>query len=74
MDRDNLIEYTMTKIKQLPIAKIQEVNDFADFLLSKIDNKIIIDNIQKITSESKSFHFLEEEEVLYSVKDLKKMY
>lgn len=74
MDRQILIDNTLNKIKQLPDLKIKEVNDFADFLLSKIDNSIILDGIQKLTSESKAFEYLKNEEDLYSVNDLKERY
>jgi hypothetical protein len=54
--------------------KIKEVNDFADFLLSKIDDKIIQEGIQQIVSDSKSFDYLKDEEDLYTVEDLKERY
>jgi hypothetical protein len=73
MDRQTLIESTIDKISQLPDIKINEVNDFVDFLLSKIDNNIIREGIQKLTSDSKSYDFLKDEEDLYSVNDLKEM-
>jgi len=74
MNRQVLIDNTINKIIQLPDNKLKEINDFADFLLSKIDDKIILENIQKLTSESKSFDFLNDEEDLYDVNDLKEKY
>ncbi|HYX07440.1 MAG TPA: hypothetical protein VE912_11965 [Bacteroidales bacterium] len=74
MNRQVLIDNTIHKIIQLPDNKLKEINDFADFLLSKIDDKIILENIQKLTSESKSFDFLNDEEDLYDVNDLKEKY
>jgi len=74
MDRQLLIDDAVDKIRQLPDTKIQEINDFADFLLSKIDDRIISENIQKLSSESKSFDFLKDEEDLYDVNDLKERY
>ena len=74
MNRQILIDNTINKIRQLPDKKIKEINDFADFLLSKIDDKIIQEGIQKLTSESKSFDFLNNEEDLYSINDLKERY
>jgi len=71
MNRQVLIESTVYKIRQLPDAKIKEVNDFADFLLSKIDDKIIQEGIQKLTSKSKAFEFLTDEDDLYTLNDLK---
>ena len=74
MNRQILINNTVNKIRLLPDTKIKEVNDFADFLLSKIDDKIILKGIQKLTSESKSFNFLHDEEDLYNENDLKEKY
>ncbi len=74
MDRQALIDSTIDKIRQLPELKIKEVNDFADFLLSKIDDKIVREGIQNMISDSKSFDFLVKEEDLYTVEDLKERY
>ena len=74
MDRKDLIDNVINKIKLLPDIKISEVNDFADFLLSKIDDKITLEGIQKLTSDSKAFYFLNDEENLYTVNDLKEKY
>ncbi|MBT3384705.1 MAG: hypothetical protein HN778_06745 [Prolixibacteraceae bacterium] len=74
MNRKVLIEDTLKKIQQLPDFKILEINDFADFLLSKIDDKILLEGIQKIASDSKSFEYLKNEGDLYSVNDLKEKY
>jgi hypothetical protein len=71
MNRQILIDDTFNKIKQLPDIKIREINDFADFLLSKIDDKIIREGIPKLISESKAFEFLKEEDDLYTLNDLK---
>jgi hypothetical protein len=74
MNRQILIESTIEKISQLPDLKIKEVNDFADFLLTKIDDNIIQEGIQSLISDSKSFAYLKEEEDLYTVDDLKESY
>ena len=71
MDRSILIKETMEKIRQLPDKKIQEINNFAEFLLSKIDDRILLEEIQKLTSDSKAFEYLKSEVDLYSVKDLR---
>jgi hypothetical protein len=74
MDRKGLIDRVIRKIKLLPDIKIREVNDFADFLLSRIDDKITLEGIQKLAIDSKVFEFLKDEEDLYSVNDLKEKY
>ena len=74
MNREVLIEDVIKKIRLLPDIKIKEVHDFADFLLTKIDDKITLEGIQKLTSNSKAFDFLKDEEDLYTVNDLKEKY
>jgi hypothetical protein len=74
MNRQVLINKIIKKINRLPDIKIREVDDFTDFILSKIDDKIILEGIQKITSDSKSFDFLNDEEDLYTVNDIKEKY
>ena len=74
MNRQVLINSAVNKISKLPDTKLQEINDFADFLLSKIEDKLIVDNIQKLTSNSKSFDFLDDEEDLYDENDLKEKF
>ncbi|RRO25617.1 hypothetical protein [Flavobacteriaceae bacterium 14752] len=74
MNRQLLIEDAVKKINKLPDVKLQEINDFVDFLLRKIDDKIILENIQDITSKSNSYNFLNEEEELYDESDLKEKF
>lgn len=69
-----LIDSTIKKLEQLPDAKIKEVNNFTDLLLSKMDDKIILKNIEELTSISNSFNFLKHEEDLYGESDLKEKY
>lgn len=74
MTREKLIKKTVDSLSKLPDQKIKEVADFADFLLSKIDDQITVEGIQKIATESKTFAFLEDEEDIYTVEDLKERY
>ena len=74
MERKELIENTLFKIKQLPDVKIKEIHDFAEFLLMKIDDQILRQGIQELASSSNAFNYLNEEEDLYSVNDLKERY
>ena len=74
MTRNTLIEKTIKNLKKLPNQKLVEVSDFTDFLLRQIEDKTLTEGIQKIASESKTFNFLEEEEVLYSTNDLKERF
>ena len=71
MKREVLIKDTLKKIHQLPDLRVQEINDFAEFLLYKTDDEILLEGIQKLTSDSKSFEYLNNEESLYSANDIK---
>lgn len=72
MGRDQLIRKTLEQLSKLPDQKIKEVSDFTEFLLHKIENQILTEGIQKMVSDSDTFHFLEEEEELYTEGILKK--
>ena len=74
MNRNLIIENIQGKLNRLPDNQLQEMNDFADFLLSKIDEKITVEGIKKLIQNSKSFEFLQEDEDLYTVNDLKEKY
>jgi hypothetical protein len=74
MEKDVLIKKAIKNIQRLPATKVKEVNDFAEFLLNKIDDQLITEGIKKISASSKSFDFLKDEPELYSVKDLKVKY
>lgn len=74
MNRETLIKNTVNKINKLPDSEIIEVSDFTDFLICKIEDQILTKGIEEVISKSKSFEFLNEEEDLYTVKDLKERY
>ncbi|TAJ06662.1 hypothetical protein DMA11_22715 [Marinilabiliaceae bacterium JC017] len=60
----------MQTLNKLPLEKITEVYDFAEYLLSKIDDTIISQGIQELTSSTSTYDFLKDEEDLYSENDL----
>ncbi|WP_020401700.1 hypothetical protein [Gracilimonas tropica] len=74
MTKKELIHKTIDTLSKLPQNKIQEVDDFASFILKKHEEETLRRGIQKLSESSGSFDFLEEEEVLYSVEDLKEKY
>ena len=74
MTRQILIDKVLEKLKVLPDSKLEEINDFADFLLNRLDDRILTEGIRHMTENSKAFEFLNEEEDLYSVNDLKERY
>jgi hypothetical protein len=74
MDRQIIIERTLRVINQLPEDKVEEISDFADFLFKKYEERELSEGIRKITSESQSFDFLNQEDDIYSEGDLKEIY
>ena len=74
MTKDTLINKTIKTLSRLPNEKIKEVADYAEYILKKYDEEIMQKGIEKIVSDSKTFHFLNEEEDLYSDDDLKEKY
>lgn len=74
MAKEKLIKNTLKTLYKLPDDRIKEVNNFADFVLQKYEEGIIQKGVQQLMSNSRSFEFLEDEEELYSVEDLKEKF
>ena len=74
MTRQVLIQRTIDNLSKLPDQNLKEVSDFTEFLLSKLEDRLLTEGIQKLTSSSKSFQFLEDDEDLYTEADLKEKY
>lgn len=70
MNREILINKTISKISLLPDSRLKEISDYVDFLLKSYGDKKITEGIMKLTSESKSFDFLNDEEEMYDESDL----
>ena len=74
MTRETLIKKTIDNLAKLPDQKLKEVSDFAEFLLNRIENQLTTEGIQKLVTDSKAFKFLEEDDDIYTVNDLKEKY
>jgi hypothetical protein len=67
MSRDAMIEKAMKTLSMLPEDKLEEVVDFADYILKKYEEQYLQKGIEKMVSESDAFQFLaEEDEELYN--------
>ena len=71
MTRELIIEKTLQTLHKLPQDKAMEVADFADFILKKYEEQSMQKGIEMIVSESEAFNFLNEDENLYSIADIK---
>jgi len=74
MTRQIIIERTLKAINQLPEDKAVEISDFADFVFKRYEEYELTKGIQKMVSESQTFDFLNTEEDIYSLADLKEVY
>lgn len=75
MDREALIKRSMKRLNKLPIKRINEVADFIDFISNKYKEEIELQKgIENLVENTNSFSFLNEEEYLYTIKDLKEKY
>lgn len=74
MTREAMIERIIKQINQLPLEKAEEISDFGDSIIKQFEEQQLTKGIQKLTSESQTFDFLNSEKELYSVADLKEVY
>ena len=74
MTRQSIIQRTIEVINQLPQEKAVEISDFAEFLIKKYEEQLMLAGIMQLSSDSKAFEFLAAEEELYTVNDLKERF
>ncbi|MCL2072696.1 MAG: hypothetical protein FWH18_02150 [Marinilabiliaceae bacterium] len=74
MEREVLVRNTVGMIGQLPTKRVQEVNDFVEFITRRTGDAMITKGLQQLTSISHSNDFLNDEPEIYSVNDLKVKY
>jgi hypothetical protein len=74
MTKQTIIERTIHAINQLPLNKAEEIVDFVDFIIKRYEEQLLTEGIQQLASEGQTFDFLNQEEDLYTVSDLKEVY
>ncbi|MGV3508036.1 MAG: hypothetical protein ACO1N7_02010 [Sphingobacteriaceae bacterium] len=74
MTRQAIIERTINAINHLPEDKAVEISNFADFISKRYEEQTLTEGIKQIASNSQSFDFLNEDEELYALSDLKEVY
>jgi hypothetical protein len=74
MKKDSLIEETISTISKLPKEKISAIAEYAAFVLSKYEEEQLQKGMENLMENSNSFDFLKEEEVSYTIKDIKEKY
>ena len=74
MKKDNLIEETLNTLSKLPKEKITAIAEYAAFLLSKYEEEKLQKGMASLMENSSSFDFLKEDEVTYTIDDIKEKY
>jgi uncharacterized membrane protein len=72
MTKKTLLKKAHEKLEKLPAEKISEVIDYAEFLIAKTENTMHNDDLLKMAATSKTFAFVNEDEVEYTINDIKK--
>ena len=71
MTRQLIIERTIKAINQLPNEKAEEISDFDDFIIKRYEEHLLFQDIQHATSKSETFSFLNDEEDIYTIENIK---
>lgn len=74
MSREELLKVTIEKLNQLSDKRLEEASEYVSLLANRIDDKILNEGIKNIISDSKSYEFLQDEDELYKVSDIKEKY
>lgn len=74
LPREELIQRTMAALAKLPHEKAEEVADFAGFILMKHEEETLRKGLTELAAGTEAFAFLQDEEDLYSLADLKERY
>lgn len=74
MSKEELIQKTVEALQKLSPDKVAEVSDFAEFILQRNEDKQLVEGIARLSVKQKSYDFLDEEEDLYTLNDVKEDY
>jgi hypothetical protein len=74
MTKEIIIERTLKVINLLPDDKAEEISDFADFVFKRYEENELLCGIQNLVAESNTFDFLNKEDEIYALTDLKEIY
>ncbi|MEO7080180.1 MAG: hypothetical protein ABIY71_01590 [Flavobacteriales bacterium] len=74
MTKQALIERIVGAIQKLPQEKAEEVLDFALLLLKRHEEQSLTDGLHLLASTASALDFLREEEVPYTLGDLREVY
>lgn len=65
------IAQLVENLQKLPSSKIEEVNNYVEFLLYKLNDSILTEDLQSNQINSSVLNYVNEDPITYSVSDLK---
>lgn len=68
------IEQLVENLQKLPSSKIEEVNNYIEFLLYKLNDSMLTEDLQSNQINSSVLNYVNEDPITYSVSDLKSEY
>lgn len=74
MGKQEILAHTIKTLEKLPKSRLIQLSEFAEFLLKQFEEEILQKGIAQLSEETPALKFLEEEEDLYSIKDLKERF
>lgn len=74
MTKQAIIERTLSILNKLPRKGADEVLDFANLLLKRHEERTLSQGLSQLSAGSAAMDFLQEEEDLYTLADLKQVY
>lgn len=74
MTTEAIIKKAVSTMSKLSQNNVEEVADFAEFLLQKQENDEIMKFTYQILDKSEVFDFLHEEEEIYNLSDAKEVF
>jgi len=73
MQRQQVIDKTIEYLKILPENRVEEILDYIEYLYNKSEELIITEGITRLSAKSESFDFLNDEEDLYTLDDVREL-
>ena len=74
MSKKEIIEKIINAINQLPQEKAEEISNFTDYIYNQYEVELLRAGMVVLTDESNSFEFIKNEDDVYSIADVKKIY
>jgi len=71
MKRETIIKRVVEVMNSLPTEKLAQIADFAEFIRYRHDECQFTRGTQRLIADDSTFHFLSQDDDLYSLADIK---